>query len=154
MTCLPGRRGAGMARSVRLPSLLIALAAILCGCQTPPITSVRDLTDQALLERAVKRAESPSEMQERQAARTLLLERHPEWGLELNGHVRDHRLAVGMNKWQAQLVAGAPLRINAAGGEVGDGEQWVMDERFGSNYRFIYFQDGKVTSWQGSQRLN
>lgn len=50
---------------------------------------------------------------------------------------------VGMSKAMAIDSWGEPTRMNTSGGAGGEREQWVYGEG-----RYLYFQDGKLESWQ------
>jgi|ERR1035437_8794231 hypothetical protein len=58
----------------------------------------------------------------------------------------DHKsIMVGMTTEQVRRSWGSPGKINSSGGAYGSHEQWIYE----SNY--VYFDDGKLTSWQSSR---
>lgn len=104
-------------------------------------------------------------------ARIAFVERHPfllsgERDPELLSKIRDAILngevILGMNIMQVEASRGLPLDINSSTGEWGTHSQWVYvgieanarmhtskkEWRLDQKYAYIYFENGKVTSWQ------
>ena len=64
-------------------------------------------------------------------------------------------IILGMTPSQVVASRGAPFKVNRTTGEYGIHEQWVMfapgylaQNRKEMEYGYIYFENGKVTSWQ------
>jgi len=67
------------------------------------------------------------------------------------GAIRNGQLILGMTPAEVVASIGKPYDINRTTGSWGVHEQWVMcapnsfrDRRYG----YVYFENGKVTSWQ------
>lgn len=73
-----------------------------------------------------------------------------KWGYEKVNAIRDRRLLIGMNEEQVLLIKGAPYEINRSIGSWGTHEQWIYRGKHEQNERtvYLYFQNGKLTSWQ------
>ena len=57
--------------------------------------------------------------------------------------VRKKQLLIGMTKDQVICIMRHPLDVNKSTGKWGVHEQWVY---YGN--RYLYFENGKLTSWQ------
>jgi DNA-directed RNA polymerase subunit RPC12/RpoP len=71
-----------------------------------------------------------------------LIESHAEWPDEILGTIACGQVQIGMTPEQARAAWGAPEDINRSVGSWGVHEQWV----YGNTY--LYFQNGKLTSFQ------
>lgn len=56
--------------------------------------------------------------------------------------ISNHRIWIGMTPDMARKSIGKPKDINKSTGSYGSHEQWVYDNRY------LYFENGKLTSWQ------
>jgi hypothetical protein len=65
---------------------------------------------------------------------------------------RDIVIEIGMTEEQVIGQLGKPLRVNRSGSASGTSDQWVysgMDFKpLGSGNKYLYFRDGKLSSWQ------
>jgi len=68
------------------------------------------------------------------------------WPEHIQEAVLQRKIILGMTKQQVELSWGKPERINRSVGTWGVNEQWVYEGQ-----RYIYFQNGKLTSWQDSK---
>lgn len=107
------------------------------------------LSAKAEAERAqrVAAAEGERQQQEKEAqaaaARAAFRER-------VEDAIRRRVLIVGMTPADAVRSWGDPVRRNTSGGAHGSHEQWVFASPEGTTY--VYFDEGKLTSWQQSER--
>lgn len=63
---------------------------------------------------------------------------------EVDGRkIYNGRIWIGMTDSQARISIGRPNDINRSVGEWGTHEQWVYNDG-----RYLYFENGKLTSWQ------
>lgn len=56
--------------------------------------------------------------------------------------IANKQIWIGMTKRMAELSIGKPEDINKSEGAYGTNEQWVY------NNKYLYFENGKLTSWQ------
>ncbi len=70
--------------------------------------------------------------------------KHPEWGEKYRNAVLNGEIIIGMNKMQARASWGLPKDVNRSVYSTGTREQWVYDEYD----TYVYFRNGKLTSWQ------
>lgn len=59
-------------------------------------------------------------------------------------YIGDKYLIIGMGSEEARRVWGKPDNINSTSGSWGVHEQWV----YGLTRTYLYFENGKLTSWQ------
>lgn len=70
----------------------------------------------------------------------------PKWSKKVLKAVANREVLIGMTSRQAMASWGEPYHINRSGGSWGVHEQWVYHFTFSDAY--LYFQNGKLTSWQ------
>jgi hypothetical protein len=63
--------------------------------------------------------------------------------------IKNKQLIVGMTYDNAIASWGNPGRRNVSGGAGGDREQWIYGDIGAATY--VYFQGGRLTSWQQNQ---
>lgn len=84
--------------------------------------------------------------------RSMLSTAYPTWSDEEIRDILNRIIWTGMTKEQAVLSWGRPSSINSSGGIYGSYEQWVYKKYYGrmlgSTYKYLYFENGKLTSWQ------
>lgn len=80
---------------------------------------------------------------------------HPYLSDKVKKAIINADILLGMTEGQVIASRGRPYDINRTTGEWGVHEQWVMFFRSPSmwdpkqrEYAYIYFENGKVTSWQ------
>ncbi|MAZ89899.1 MAG: hypothetical protein CL693_19865 [Cellvibrionaceae bacterium] len=59
-------------------------------------------------------------------------------------HIRNETIAVGLDLKSAALALGPPMRVNESVGRSGKQTQWVYPGN-----RYVYLENGVVTSWSG-----
>jgi hypothetical protein len=64
------------------------------------------------------------------------------WGKRIVAAIRAEQVLLGMTHDQVAAAWGVPNDINRSGGRWGIHEQWVYDSAY------LYFENGKLTSWQ------
>ncbi|MDX5326070.1 MAG: hypothetical protein LPK80_07390 [Bacteroidota bacterium] len=64
------------------------------------------------------------------------------FGEDIANMILSHRVWIGMTPDMARLSLGSPKDINKNTGSWGVNEQWVYDDKY------LYFENGKLTSWQ------
>jgi hypothetical protein len=67
---------------------------------------------------------------------------HPEWSSLVHTHIVAGQIALGMTPDMVRASWGKPDDINRSVGPWGVHEQWVY------GYKYLYFEDGILTSWQ------
>lgn len=74
----------------------------------------------------------------------MLAEENPisKFSKEIQNMIKEREIIIGMNTEQALLSWGEPDDINRTVGAWGEHEQWI----YGSKY--LYFENGKLASWQ------
>ena len=65
-----------------------------------------------------------------------------KYGESVANKIFNHRIWIGMTAAMARLSIGSPMEINRTTGSWGVNEQWVYKNRY------LYFENGKLTSWQ------
>lgn len=65
-----------------------------------------------------------------------------KYGESVANKIFNHKIWIGMTADMARLSIGSPLEINRTTGSWGIHEQWVYKNRY------LYFENGKLTSWQ------
>ena len=88
------------------------------------------------------------------AMRTIFLNNASQHDPKVIEAIRNEKIIVGMTPNEVLGAWGSPHDRNTSGGAYGEAEQWVYGY-LDSNYYFrpkqyVYFEDGKVTSWQTS----
>lgn len=77
---------------------------------------------------------------------------YPNWSDEEKTDIWNNVIWVGMSEEQARLSWGRPSSINSSGGAYGSFDQWVYKTYYGrtlgSSYKYLYFRNGKLESWQ------
>jgi len=85
---------------------------------------------------------------------------HPGGSSQIRNAILNGDILIGMTKEQVLASRGQPYKINKTTGEWGVHEQWVMVmhtygitgvygiDNKAKQYAYIYFENGKVTSWQ------
>jgi len=71
-----------------------------------------------------------------------LIELSKQYGEETGRKISNRRIWIGMTPDMARKSIGKPNDINRSTGSYGAHEQWVYDNRY------LYFENGKLTSWQ------
>jgi len=74
--------------------------------------------------------------------RTAYVDAHPKLTSKKKNLILEGRICRGMTKDEVRASWGEPSDINRSAGSWGVHEQWV----YGRQY--LYFEDGKLTSWQ------
>ena len=69
-----------------------------------------------------------------------------KWNKGILDAIKKHSIVMGMTKEQVKLSWGLPIDINRSVGSWGVHEQWVYGGRYSRKY--LYFENGKLTSWQ------
>lgn len=72
-----------------------------------------------------------------------LFEQNPSWSNEIKMLIRYSQVRIGMTRTQVEASWGDPEDINRSVGSWGVHEQWVYP-----NGKYLYFEDGILTSWQ------
>ena len=65
-----------------------------------------------------------------------------KFGESVANKIFNHSIWIGMTDEMARLSIGSPLEVNRTTGSWGIHEQWVYKNRY------LYFENGKLTSWQ------
>lgn len=65
-----------------------------------------------------------------------------KYGEDIANKIYNRRILIGMTEEMAKLSIGKPLEVNKSTGSWGEHEQWVYEDRY------LYFENGKLTSWQ------
>jgi len=73
-------------------------------------------------------------------------QKHPDWKDEICIAVANNELRVGMNIDQAKEAWGSINGVNTSEGSYGVHRQWIFDN--GVTRRYVYTENGSVTSWQ------
>ena len=83
------------------------------------------------------------------------LENNPDLSPEIKKAILNGNVLIGMTRDQVRASRGTPHKINKRTSAYGITEQWVMhsanpryDDLKGKEYGYIYFENGRVTSWQ------
>jgi len=71
---------------------------------------------------------------------------HPTWSTTECQRISEGTIWLGMDAEQLQASWGRPTDINRTVTRYGTHEQWVY--RYSSTTRYVYLDDGIVTSWQ------
>ena len=97
-------------------------------------------------EREKEIAESQKSIEKEQAKRTAKEQqrqaRIKQFPIDIQNHIKNHQVKLGMTTEQVELSLGKPNRINRHVGKWGVNEQWVY------GYSYLYFENGILTSWQ------
>lgn len=87
--------------------------------------------------------------------REKYLEKNPDLSSKIIKAILNSDVLIGMTRDQVRASRGDPHKINKTTTVIGIHEQWVMhsadpryDDLKGKEYGYIYFDNGKVTSWQ------
>lgn len=65
-----------------------------------------------------------------------------KYGESIANKIFNHRIWIGMTKDMAKLSIGTPIDINRSTGSWGISEQWIYKNKY------LYFENGELTSWQ------
>jgi len=87
--------------------------------------------------------------------RAKYVEEHPEeLSEEFKTAILAGELVIGMTEEHVVVCLGRPYEINKSTGNWGTRSQWVYidpsiyDFHISQKYAYVYFENGKVTSWQ------
>jgi len=82
--------------------------------------------------------------------RQELIRRNPLWSTDTKSEILYGLISLGMTEKQVLASRGNPSKRNRSVGSCGVHEQWVYREHsyFGDTYKYIYFENGILTSWQ------
>jgi len=75
--------------------------------------------------------------------RQKLLNDNPQWSKGIKNIIEAGKIKIGMTPKQAIASWGNPDRINEDVGSWGKDEQWIYNDHY-----YLYFRNGKLTSWQ------
>lgn len=101
-----------------------------------------------------------SQLHNRKMMRQNYIKTHPGISSQVKDAILNGDILIGMNQNQVAASRGRPYKINRSTGSYGIHEQWVMVTTYGGitrtsgldkkalTYAYIYFENGKVTSWQ------
>lgn len=103
-------------------------------------TSPLSVTAQRILAKLQERADKKA------AEREKYIASKPSLDSEFQDAIRGGRVRIGMSTEDVAASWGEPRRKNMSGGAYGKHEQWVY---LGNKY--LYFENGKLTSWQYSK---
>ena len=87
---------------------------------------------------------------EMQEYRQSWVDNHPDWSGKVRRQVLAGKISIGMTEEQVRASWGTPYDINRSVGSWGEHEQWVyvtFEGRWRS-YQYLYFENGRLTSWQ------
>jgi hypothetical protein len=76
------------------------------------------------------------------AERAAYVAKHPELPITYKKAITAGKIMIGMTKEQVIASWGNPNKINKSVGSWGVHEQWVYSSQY------LYFENGKLTSWQ------
>jgi hypothetical protein len=102
-----------------------------------------------LIELKAKRKAKADALREQQRLREEEREQEIAFKKRVADAIWDKSLVVGMTPEQARESWGEPSKINSSGGIYGSSQQWIYRKRSATYY--VYFDDGKLTSWQISR---
>lgn len=68
-----------------------------------------------------------------------------KYGEFIANKIFNRRIWIGMTTDVTRLSIGSPIKINHSTGSWGKNEQWVYQNKY------LYFENGKLTSWQTSE---
>ncbi|MCK4600399.1 hypothetical protein KAU37_11375 [Candidatus Bipolaricaulota bacterium] len=107
---------------------------------TPPVFAIALLVALALVIYVAEFA--PRSVDKIQAA-------HPEWSHRICELVAERTIQTGMTEEMVRASWGGPTRIHRSVGSWGVHEQWVYGtySKYGSP-TYLYFENGRLTSWQ------
>ena len=101
-----------------------------------------------------------SQLHNRKMIRKNYIKTHSEISSQMKDAILNGDILIGMTEEQVVASRGRPYKINKTTGSFGVHEQWVMvtstpgvigaygiDSK-AKEYAYIYFENGKVTSWQ------
>ena len=140
--------------------LILSLAFLLVSCDEYPVIEkpiaidykgIRKMTNNQLItarRRLPRRNGWDKETKEkyRKAVLDEVFRRNSHWSSEVKSDIRKRYVHIGMTKDQVLISWGRPNDINRTVGTWGTHEQWVYGETL--NRRYLYFQDGIMTSFQ------
>ncbi len=101
-----------------------------------------------------------SALHNRKMMKQNYLKTHPEISSQMRNAILNGDILIGMTAEQVLASRGRPYKINRSTGSYGIHEQWVMItftpgvisayglDKKAPRYAYIYFENGKVTSWQ------
>ena len=58
------------------------------------------------------------------------------------------KLKLGMTTIEVRKLLGSPVKINNSVGIWGTSAQWVYNDLNSYEHRYLYFENGELTSWQ------
>jgi hypothetical protein len=125
---------------------LFLLVPLLTGCPGFLRTSENDLAKIRAADNqriAALAAEYDARVEKR---RSDYIESHPGLSESARNAVKKGLLAVGLLPEELEASWGIPRKKNISDGVNGRREQWIYDES-----TYVYFDDGKVTSWSISR---
>lgn len=112
------------------------------------LASDREIIEE--MERLLDREDLSEDLRAAEGARLLgfLQDRYPGWSMKIIGAIAAKSVVLGMTPDQARAAWGHPIDINRTVSRWGTREQWVYGSyRYGGR-KYIYFQDGVLTSIQ------
>ena len=101
-----------------------------------------------------------SQLHNRKIMRQNYIKDHSEISSQVKDAILNGDVLIGMTAKQVVASRGRPYKINRSTGSYGVHEQWVMVtftpgviggyglDKKAKKYAYIYFENGKVTSWQ------
>jgi hypothetical protein len=91
------------------------------------------------------KANQAKRKQEEKEARDLYIKDHPEVSDRIRQAIAEGSIVLGMTKEDTRASWGDPSHVNKTVNASGISEQWV----YGNTY--VYFENGRLTSWQSSE---
>ena len=73
---------------------------------------------------------------------------HQELDASIKARILEGNVTLGMTQEQVIASWGKPHDINRSAGEWGVHEQWVYGRNAKGNITYLYFENGRLTSWQ------
>lgn len=113
------------------------------------LTVAKSIYEQSIKDQEIARkkaAEAAAKAEARKRAMMAPIEkimRDYDCDEEMANDILNHRVRIGMTKMQCRASWGAPEDINRTEASYGVHEQWCYP-----NYRYLYFEDGRLTTIQ------
>jgi hypothetical protein len=101
--------------------------------------------DEAKARRAKREANSAAYREADQEKRAAYVASHPDLPLAIKTAIQTQEPALGLTPDQMLLIWGQPDKVNQTVNASGIREQWVYSNSY------IYFENGKLTTWQTSR---